>query len=82
MTDEPASYLVLWRRIREQVEALIEGNEDRDTLDALSRLLERVQKGEAATREQAPDAPVVVNVHIPTVCGKDDPVLPTDDDQP
>jgi len=40
------SYLSIWRRLRKRVEQLAIEDEDQQELEKISKLLERVQKGE------------------------------------
>lgn len=70
------SYLALWKRIRRRIEELDIEMVDQVGLDQITRLLERVQKGEMSLREDEVDSLVVVNIHIAGVCGTEAAELP------
>lgn len=76
----PQSYLKLWEDIRERVERMLSEEIERDDLDEITKLLERVQKGELSVRDAQGDGLVVVNIHIPGVCevSASSPPLPSD----
>jgi hypothetical protein len=67
------NFLQTWERIRKRVEGLPIEESDHDGLEQISKLLERVQKGELSARESGVERLVVVNVHIPGVCGVEPP---------
>jgi len=70
MEMKDGSYLAMWERIRKRIEEITIEEADREELDQISKLLERVQKGELSLREEGGDRVIVVNVHIPGVCGE------------
>lgn len=62
MTAE--SYLAIWERMRKVLEAEnIEGG-DTKKLEEISKLLERVQKGEMTARESGATEVTVVNIAL------------------
>ncbi len=61
------SYLSIWRRLRRRIEQLSIEDVDEAELDKISKLLERVQKGEMGLLEGEMSGPVIVNIHIPGV---------------
>jgi hypothetical protein len=76
----PQSYLKLWEDIRERVERMLSEEIERDDLDEITKLLERVQKGELSVRDAQDGGALVVNIHIPGVCeaSAPSPPLPSD----
>jgi hypothetical protein len=76
------SYLDMWTRIRKRLEQ-IGGIEqaDKDELDQISKLLERVQKSELSLRDEPDGKLIVVNIHIPGICG-DQTALKTSPETP
>ena len=62
------SYLEMWKRIRNRIQTILIEEAERDDLDQISKLLERVMKSEMLLRENPEGGLVVVNVHIPGVC--------------
>jgi len=67
-----SSYLAIWTRVRKKIEEISVEEADREELDQITKLLERAQKGELALREDIGDGPIVVNIHIPGVCGPEE----------
>ncbi|MCZ7583108.1 MAG: hypothetical protein M5R36_07100 [Deltaproteobacteria bacterium] len=65
------SYLALWQRARGMIESQLEGAFDPKDLDQITKLLERVQKGEEISRQSAPGGVQVVNIRIPGVDEED-----------
>jgi hypothetical protein len=65
------TYLEMWERIRNRIEVILIEQADREELDLISKLLERVQKSELPLRESSEGGLLIVNVHIPGVCTQD-----------
>ena len=65
------SYLSIWRRLRKRVEQLAIEDVDQQELDKISKLLERVQKGEMGLWEGGESGPIIVNIYIPGTGNED-----------
>jgi len=68
---EGESYLSIWRRLRKRIEQLAIEDVDEQELDKISKLLERVQKGEMGLCVAGESGPIIVNIHIPGTGGED-----------